>query len=342
MVKSYKSIVVNEPGAPFTFIERPIPTPGDDEVLVKVLACGICHSDHVTTDGQFPGIQYPRAPGHEVVGDIVSVGSGVSKWTVGDRVGAGWVAYYCGECYQCKAGEFPLCVNGKVTGVHNDGGYGEYTIVHKTALVSISKELDPVLTAPLLCAGLTVFNGLQQVHNLQKGDLVAVQGIGGLGSLAIGFAKQLGYRVAALSSGEAKRDLAHKLGADYYLTPKDGKQSEQLIKLGGPKVIVSTSAASEPVSDQFESLTGGGTFLLIAPLESFQINSVPVLTKKLRVQGVNTGSPEEAEKTIKFAGDHNIQPMVEAYNAYDLDQVNAGFQAMDNGTARFRGVLKFY
>src|SRR5271154_5641750 len=230
---------VTRPGGPFEIVEREIPQPGAGQVRIKVQACGICHSDSLTKEGHYPGIQYPRVPGHEVAGVIDGVGAGVAGWKVGQRVGVGWNGGYCGHCEHCRRGDFFACVTGQVTGITFDGGYGEYMVAPASAVALMPDELPAVAAAPLLCAGLTTFNALRN-SGARPGDVVAVLGLGGLGHLGVQYAAKMGFRTVGIARGSDKQPLAHKLGATVYIDSQAQDPATELLKLGGAKIILAT------------------------------------------------------------------------------------------------------
>jgi D-arabinose 1-dehydrogenase-like Zn-dependent alcohol dehydrogenase len=273
-----KMAQVPSPGADFQIVEREIPKPGAGEVLIKVQACGVCHSDVLTKEGVWPGIQYPRVPGHEVAGIIDELGAGVSEWKKGQRAGVGWHGGQDGTCLECRRGDFRNCRNLKICGISYDGGYQQYMVAPVEALVAIPETLSDVEAAPLLCAGLTTFNSLRHSGAL-PGDLVAVQGIGGLGHLGIQYANKFGYKVAAIGRGSENAALAQKLGASVYIDSNGTNAAEELQKLGGSQVILATAPSSKAMSTLIDGLApngklivGGATFdpIEVTPIHSFQ------------------------------------------------------------------------
>src|SRR5689334_543728 len=248
-VATMKVAQVSRPGADFQIVEREIPKPDAGHVRIKVQACGVCHSDVLTKEGSWPGIEYPRVPGHEVVGTIDELGAGVSAWTKGQRVGVGWHGGYDGTCDSCRRGDFINCRNMKIAGISYDGGYQEYMLAPAEALAAVPESLNDAEAAPLLCAGITTFNALRN-SDASPGDLVAVQGIGGLGHLGIQFANKFGYRVAAIGRGPENAALAKKLGAHVYIDSKATNAAEELQKLGGASVILATAPDSKAMSER--------------------------------------------------------------------------------------------
>src|ERR671914_2031185 len=290
-VATMKTVQVPRPGADFQIIEREIPVPGPGQVRIKVQACGVCHSDAFTKDGSWPGIQYPRAPGHEVVGIIDEVGAGVSVWAKGQRVGVGWHGGYDGTCIACRRGDFINCRNMKIPGISYDGGYQQYMLAPSEALAAIPESLSNTEAAPLLCAGLTTFNALRH-SNASPGDLVAVQGVGGLGHLGIQFANKFGYRVAAVGRGPENAALAKKLGAAVYIDSKATNAAEELQKLGGAQVILATAPSSKAMSELFDGLGPNGKLMVIgADFDPIEVTPVQLISGSRTIQGWASGTP---------------------------------------------------
>jgi len=300
--------------------------------LVKVLACGICHSDHLAQIGVGG---FPRIPGHEIIGDVVAVPPSEKKWKIGDRVGGGWHGGHDGVCASCRSGRFVTCANQKINGINIDGGYAEFILLHTEAVISIPKDLDPAEAAPLVCAGVTTFNSIRNM-DLHPGDLVAIQGIGGLGHLGIQFARKMGFRTVALSSSASKKALAEDLGAHIYLDGSKINQSEELAKMGGAKVIVCTAPNADIVSALVHGLAPGGTLLLLAVAEGIKIDSAPLITKALTIRGWPSGTAKDSEETVAFSRLADVKCHVERY---PLKEVNAAYERMMSGKANFRCVL---
>ena len=327
---------IGAPGADFEVIERPLPEPGLGQVRIKVHACGICHSDALTKEGHWPGIRYPRVPGHEVVGTIDEVGQGVRAWKTGQRVGIGWHGGHDGTCPSCRRGDFRNCANLQVPGISYDGGYGEYMVAPAEALVSLPESLEAAEAAPLLCAGLTTFNSLRHSGAL-PGDLVAVQGIGGLGHLGIQFAKAFGYHVAAIGRGPQTGALATQLGASIYIDSSATNAAEELQKLGGARVIVATAPSAKAMSSLVEGLGPNGKLVVLGvAFEPMTIAPAQLITRNRSVQGWSTGTPRDSEDTLHFSELSGVRPLIETY---PLDQASAGYARMISGDARFRVVL---
>lgn len=328
---------VPEAGADFKPVEIDIPTPSKNEVLIKVEACGICHSDAFVKEGSMPGIEYPRVPGHEVVGTIESAGSNVSKWKKGQRVGVGWHGGHCFDCEACRKGDFINCENAKVTGISFDGGYAEYMTAPESAVASIPESLGSAEAAPLLCAGITTFNALRN-SNLQPGDLVAVQGIGGLGHLGLQYAHHFGCEVAALSRGTDKKELAEQLGADHYIDTGAKDAAEELQKLGGAKVILATAPNSKAISSVVDGLGIDGTLMVVgAVAEPMEISPFQLIMGRKSVKGWPSGTAKDSEDTLDFSALTDITPKIETY---PLAKANEAYARMINNEARFRVVLE--
>src|ERR1700685_4373616 len=331
-----KAAQIPKAGADFEIVEREIPKPGAAEVLIKVQACGVCHSDVLTKEGGLPGIQYPRVPGHEVVGIIDDLGAGVSEWKKGQRVGVGWHGGQDNTCRECRRGDFRNCQNLKITGISYDGGYQEYMVAPVEALVSIPESLSDVDAAPLLCAGITTYNALRHSGAL-PGDLVAVQGIGGLGHLGIQFANKFGYQVAAIGRGPENGVLAKKLGASVYIDSAAAKPAEELQKLGGARVIVATAPNSKAMSELIDGLGPNGKLMVIgATFDSIEVSPVQVINGSRAIQGWASGTPADSEDTLNFAELSGVRPMVETYS---LDKAAEAYARMLSGKAQFRVVL---
>jgi len=327
---------ISAPGADFQIVEREIPDPGLGQVLIKVQACGICHSDALTKEGQWPGIQYPRVPGHEVAGVIDELGDGVSAWKKGQRVGVGWHGGQDGTCRECRRGDFKNCRNVKIPGISYDGGYQQYMVAPVEALVAIPESLSDVEAAPLLCAGITTFNALRHSGAL-PGDLVAVQGIGGLGHLGVQFANKFGYRVAAIGRGSENAALAKKLGASIYIDSKSTNAAEELQKLGGAQVILATAPSSKAMSELIDGLGPNGKLMVIgADFDPIQVTPVQLISGSRTIQGWASGTPADSEDTLSFAELTGVRAMIETY---PLEKAGEAYERMMSGDAQFRVVL---
>jgi len=331
-----KAVQISKPGGNFEVVERPIPEPGRDQVRIKVEACGICHSDALVKEGQWPGIQYPRVPGHQVSGRIDAIGADVTLWKPGQRVGVGWHGGHCFECEPCRRGDFVLCQNEKITAIHFDGGYAEYMVVAAEAVAAMPDGLHADEAAPLLCAGITVFNALRN-SGARGGDLVAVQGIGGLGHLGIQYARQLGFRTVAIGRGSDKQPLAKKLGAHEYVDTNMGAPAEALQKLGGARVILATAPDSKSMSALVDGLGGNGTLMIVgAGFESLTVTPLQLIGGKKSIKGWASGTARDSEDTLQFSSLTGVRPMIERY---PLEKAADAYQQMISGKARFRVVL---
>ncbi len=327
---------ISKPGADFQIVEREIPTPNAGEVRIKVQACGVCHSDMLTKEGLWPGIQYPRIPGHEVVGIIDEVGTGVSEWTIGQRAGVGWHGGHDGTCTSCRRGDFGNCRNMKIAGISYDGGYQQYMVAPVEALAAIPESLNDAEAAPLLCAGVTTFNALRRSGALPS-DLVAVQGIGGLGHLGIQFASKFGYKVAAIGRGSENAALAKKLGASVYIDSKTTNAAEELQKLGGARVILATAPSSKAMSELIDGLGPNGKLLVIgADFDPIEVTPIQLISGSRTIQGWASGTPTDSEDTLRFAELTGVRPMIETY---PLEKAAEAYARMLSGDAQFRVVL---
>jgi D-arabinose 1-dehydrogenase-like Zn-dependent alcohol dehydrogenase len=335
-VAPMKVAQISAPGADFQIVEREIPTPDAGHVRIKVQACGVCHSDVLTKEGAWPGIEYPRVPGHEVVGIIDEVGAGVSEWTKGQRVGVGWHGGHDGTCLSCRRGDFINCRNMKIAGISYDGGYQEYMVAPVEALAAVPESLNDAEAAPLLCAGITTFNALRH-SNASPGDLVAVQGVGGLGHLGIQFANKFGYRVAAVGRGAENAALAKKLGAHVYIDSKATKAAEELQKLGGAQVILATAPSAKAISSLIDGLGPNGTLMIIgADVEPIEVTPLQLISGSRTIQGWASGTATDSEDTLRFAELTGVRPMIETY---PLEKAAEAYARMLSGDAQFRVVL---
>ena len=335
-VTTMKVAQIPKGGAGFQIVEREIPAPGAGQVRIKVLACGVCHSDALTVEGSWPGIQYPRVPGHEVAGIIDEVGARVSEWTKGQRVGVGWHGGQDGTCLQCRRGDFRNCRNLKIPGISYDGGYQQYMVAPVEALVAIPESLNDADAAPLLCAGITTFNALRHSGALPA-DLIAVQGIGGLGHLGIQFASRFGYKVAAIGHGPEDATLAKKLGANVYIDSKSTNAAEALQKLGGAQVILATAPSSKAMSELIDGLGPNGKLIVVGvTFGSHRGHTDTAHHRKRTIQGWAAGTPTDSEDTLRFAELSGVRPMIETY---PLEKAAEAYARMMSGKAQFRVVL---
>jgi D-arabinose 1-dehydrogenase-like Zn-dependent alcohol dehydrogenase len=336
-VAPMKVAQVSKPGGDFEIVERGVPEPGPRQIRIKVEACGVCHSDVLTKEGLWPGIQYPRVPGHEVAGIVDELGAGVSEWKKGQRVGVGWHGGHDGTCRECRRGDFGNCRNMTVCGIHYDGGYEQYMVAPAEAVAAIPDTLSDVDAAPLLCAGITTYNALRHSGAL-PGDLVAVQGIGGLGHLGVQFAHQFGYRVAAIGRGSENAALAKKLGASLYIDSQSTNAVEALQKLGGAQVILATAPSSKAMSELFDGLgPNGKLFVIGASFDPLQVTPLQLINGSRAIQGWASGTPADSEDTLRFAELTGVRPMIETY---PLEKAGEAFARMMSGKAQFRVVLK--
>jgi D-arabinose 1-dehydrogenase-like Zn-dependent alcohol dehydrogenase len=335
-ITKMKAAQVSRPGADFEVVEREIPEPEAGQVRIKVQACGVCHSDVLTKDGLWPGIQYPRVPGHEVAGVIDEVGDGVSEWKKGQRVGVGWHGGQDNTCRECRRGDFRNCRNLKVCGISYDGGYQQYMVAPAEALVSIPETLSDVDAAPLLCAGITTYNALRHSGAL-PGDLVAVQGIGGLGHLGIQFANKFGYKVVAIGRGPENAPLAKKLGASVYVDSKSTNVAEELQKLGGARVILATAPNSKAMSELIDGLGPNGELMVVgASSDPIEVTPLQLINGSKTIQGWASGTPADSEDTLHFAEISGVRAMIETY---PLERAAEAYARMLSGKAEFRVVL---
>jgi len=331
-----KAVQVPKAGGDFEIVEREIPQPGAGQVRIRVQACGICHSDVITKEGLLPGITYPRVPGHEVAGVIDELGAGVKEWRKGQRVGVGWHGGQDGTCLACRRGDFVNCANAQVCGISYDGGYQEYMVAPVEALALMPESLDAAEAAPLMCAGVTTFNSLRHSGALPS-DLVAIQGIGGLGHLGIQFAKKFGYRVAAVGRGSANAPLAKQLGADIYIDSAATEPASELQKLGGARVILATAPSGKAMSALVGGLGVNGTMMVVgASTDPIEVAPLQLLFGKKAIQGWAGGIPTDSQDTLRFAEMTGVRPMIEKYA---LAKAAEGYARMMSGKAEFRVVL---
>jgi D-arabinose 1-dehydrogenase-like Zn-dependent alcohol dehydrogenase len=331
-----KAAQIPKAGADFEIVEREIPKPGAAQVRIKVQACGVCHSDLFTKEGYWPGIQYPRVPGHEVVGIIDELGDGVSAWKRGQRIGVGWHGGHDNTCLSCRRGDFRNCRNLKIPGISYDGGYEQYMVAPMEALTTMPEGLSDVEAAPLLCAGITTYNALRHSGAL-PGDLVAVLGIGGLGHLGIQFAAKFGYKVAAVGRGSDSAALAKKLGASVYIDNKATNPAEELQKMGGAQVILGTAPSSKSMTDVIDGLAPNGKLMVVGvESEPIQVTPVQLVNGSRNIQGWASGTPADAEDTLRFAELTGVRPMIETY---PLEKAAEAYARMMSGKAQFRVVL---
>jgi len=332
-----RAVQISSPNGPFEIVERDIPEPVSGSVRIKVQACGICHSDSVVKTGHWPGLQYPRIPGHEVVGIIDAVGPDVIAWKTGQRVGVGWHGGYCGYCDHCRRGNFFSCLTiTDITGVTRDGGYAEYMIADASALAIVPEELSAEEAAPLMCAGVTTFNCLRN-SGAQPGEIVAVLGLGGLGHLGVQYAARSGYKTISIARGKDKEALAKKLGASIYIDSQTQDPSAELQKLGGAKVILATVTASDAMKAVLGGLSINGTFFTIGAVPTLEIDPIQLLITRQAVKGWYSGTSIDSQDTLAFSVLSGVRSMNESF---PLDRVTEAYDRMESGKARFRVVLK--
>jgi D-arabinose 1-dehydrogenase-like Zn-dependent alcohol dehydrogenase len=335
-IGTMKVAQVSNPGGDFQIVEREIPEPGAGHVRIKVQACGVCRSDVLTKEGAWPGIEYPRVPGHEVAGVIDEVGDGVSDWKKGQRVGVGWHGGHDGTCLSCRRGDFRNCLNLKIPGISYDGGYQQYMVAPVEALAPIPESLSDVEAAPLLCAGITTYNALRH-SGAMPGDLVAVQGIGGLGHLGIQFASKFGYKVAAIGRGSENAALAKKLGANVYIDSKATNAAEALQKMGGAQVILATAPSSKAMSDLVDGLGPNGKLIVVgATFDPIEVTPIQLISGSRTIQGWAAGTAADSEDTLRFAELTGVRSMIETY---PLEKAAEAYARMLSGNAQFRVVL---
>lgn len=331
-----RAVQVAGPKKPLEMVERDIPEPKNGMVRVKIQACGICHSDSFTVEGVFPGIQYPRVPGHEIAGVIDAVGSNVTSWKVGQRVGIGWHGGHCNQCTACRRGDFSICQNLQTPGVTYDGGYAEYMVAPVDALALIPEELSPADAAPLMCAGVTTYNSLRNSGAI-AGDTVAILGVGGLGHLAVQFAVKMGYRTVAIARGKDKEPLAQKLGAHHYIDSSTQNIAEELKKLGGAKVILSTVTHSPTMSKAMDGLGDNGKMVLLGiDSESIQVTPLSLIARRHSILGWPSGSSMDSQDTLFFSELTGVRSMNQVF---PLEKAQEAYNLMMSGKAKFRVVL---
>jgi len=331
-----RAVQVARPKGPFEIVEREIPEPGPGSVRLKVQACGVCHSDSITKEGTFPWVQYPRVPGHEVVGVVDAVGAGVAQWTPGQRAGVGWHGGNCGYCNSCRRGNFFACETlTAITGITYDGGYADYMIARSEALALVPPELSAAEAAPLMCAGVTTFNCLRNA-GAQPGELVAVLGLGGLGHLGVQFAVKAGYRTVAIARGQDKEPLARQLGAWHYIDSQSQDPAAELKKLGGAKVILATVTNGDAMAAVIGGLGIDGKLMIIGAAAPFSISPIQLLTSRQGLRGWYSGTSIDSQDTLAFSVLTGVRSMNEMF---PLERVNDAYERMTSGKARFRAVL---
>jgi NADPH2:quinone reductase len=337
MTDTMRAVQVPEAGAEFELVERAVPDPGPGEVRVAVDACGICHSDDYVKEGTYPGISYPRIPGHEIAGRVDAVGERVTAWSEGDRVGAGWHGGHCFTCEPCRRGDFQGCEDGEITGITLDGGYAEYAVLPAEALAAVPTDLDAVAAAPLLCAGITTFNALRHT-GAGPGDLVAVQGIGGLGHLGVQYAHRMGFETVAVSRSPDKRDLALDLGADHFVDASETDPAARLQDLGGARVVLATAPAAPAIEAVVGGLGRNGELVAVGgPGEDVRLDVSSLIGKRASVGAWSSGHARDSQDTMEFSALRDVTPEIERFDLAEADEAYARMQANE---ARFRVVLE--
>jgi propanol-preferring alcohol dehydrogenase len=335
MATTYKAVEVSAPGI-LRVVERTIPEPGPGQVRIRVEACGVCHTDAATVTGIYPGLSLPRVPGHEVIGRIEALGSGVSRWKIGQRVGVGLIAGEDGVCEPCRRGDTVNCQNPVVSGVSVDGGYAEVMIAEARGISLVPDELTSAEAAPLLCAGITTYNALRNA-GLRGGDLVAVQGIGGLGHLGVQFARHLGFRTVAIGRGREKEKLAKDLGAHLYVDAAAEDVAAVLQRMGGARAVLATGTSGSAMGSLVSGLAARGKLIVVGvPQDQIQLNAFPLVFGGRSIYGSLTGTPIDGEDTLAFSVLENIRPIIETV---PLQQAADAYARMIQGKARFRMVL---
>jgi len=332
-----RTVQISRPGGPFEIIDREVPQPGPRQVRVRVQACGLCHSDWLTKEGHWPGITYPRVPGHEIAGVIDAVGSDVPpRWKAGQRVGVGWLGSYCGHCDSCRRGIFVTCANQLITGITMDGGYQDFMVVPFEGLALIPDEIGAVDAGPLMCAGITTFNALRN-SSARGGDTVAVLGIGGLGHLAVQFASKMGFHTIAIARGPEKEPLAKQLGARQYIDSTAVDPAAALQQLGGARIIVATATSAQAMAATIGGLSLDGRLIVLgADFTPMPLNTAGLIGKRSGIYGWPSGSSIDSEDTMKFSATTGVRPMTETF---PLEKAQEAYDRMMSNQARFRVVI---
>ncbi|RAR66075.1 alcohol dehydrogenase [Paraburkholderia unamae] len=336
-MRKMQAVQVAKPGGPLELVEREIPEPPEGHVLVKVQACGICHSDSLTKEGQWPGLQFPRVPGHEIAGVIDKLGARVEGWEVGQRIGVGWHGGHCGHCEHCGHGDFVLCQKGQIPGISYDGGYADYMLAPQEALARMPADLSDVDAAPLLCAGITTFNALRN-SGARAGDVVAILGIGGLGHLGVQYARKMGFVTVAIARGQDKAPLAQQLGAHHYIDSASQNVAQALLALGGARVILATATSGKAMSAALGGLGLNGKMIMVGVSEEpVEVPITQFIMGRHSVQGWPSGTAADSQETLAFSALSGVKPMIEEY---PLSRAAEAYERMMSGKARFRVVLK--
>lgn len=331
-----RSVQVSKPKGALEVIERNIPEPGLAQVRIKVQACGICHSDSFTKDGLFPGIQYPRVPGHEIAGVIDALGEGVNEWKPGQRVAVGWHGGHCGRCESCRRGDFITCRYLQVPGISYDGGYADYMVAPTEAVAVIPNELSATEAAPLMCAGITTYNALRN-SGARVGEVIAILGIGGLGHLGVQFASKMGFNTIAIGRGKDEEELVKRLGARQYIDSRSQNAVEELTKLGGAKVILGTVPSGKAMSSILGGLAVNGKLIMIGVSEEpVEVPPALYVIGRRSLVGWPAGTSIHSQDTLSFSVMSGVRPMTEVY---PLERAGEAYEQMMSGRARFRAVL---
>jgi D-arabinose 1-dehydrogenase-like Zn-dependent alcohol dehydrogenase len=331
-----RSVQVSRPKGPFELVERDIPDPRAGAVRIKVLACGICHSDSLTKEGTWPGLQYPRVPGHEIAGILDAVGTGVLGWTVGQQVGVGWHGGHCGYCESCRRGDFLTCrIAAQVPGITYDGGYADYMIAPAEALALVPNELSAVEAGPLMCAGITTFNSLRH-SGATAGDLVAILGIGGLGHLGVQFAVKMGFKTVAIARGKDKEPLARELGAWHYIDSQAQNPADELLKLGGARIILATATSGQAMAAVLGGLGIDGKMIILGAADPMEVSPLQLLGGRRSIAGWPSGRSIDSQDTLQFSALTGVRSMNEIF---PLERAAEAYERMMSGNARFRVVL---
>jgi D-arabinose 1-dehydrogenase-like Zn-dependent alcohol dehydrogenase len=335
--KKMRAVQVTKAKGPFEMVERDVPNPGPGDVRIKVQACGVCHSDVLTKEGLWPGIEYPRVPGHEVAGAIDALGEGVKGWKVGDRVGVGWFGGSCGYCDSCRRGDFIVCLNTReITGVTRDGGYADYMIAHAGSLALIPDDVSAVDAGPLMCAGVTTFNALRH-SGAGAGQVVAILGVGGLGHLGVQFAAKMGFKTVAIARGADKEAFVKKLGAHVYIDTEKQDVAKELQKLGGARVIVATVTSGKAMADALGGLGVDGELMILGAADApIPLNPISAIMNRTATKGWSSGSSIDSQDTVAFSSLTGVRPMTEVF---PLEKYQEAYDRMLSAKARFRAVL---
>lgn len=335
-MKTYKAIEIISPGK-LNLVERPLREPGPGQVRLKVEACGICHTDALAIEGKWPGIRFPRVPGHEIAGRIEALGQGVDNWKIGQRVGMGWFGGECGQCEPCRRGDKVNCTHLIVPGITTDGGYAESFIAEARALAAIPENLPAEEAAPLLCAGVTTFNAIRNAK-LRPGDTVAIQGIGGLGHLGVQYANHMGFYTVAIARGQEKSDFAAKLGAHKYIDSNAEDPAAALQKIGGADAIIATSSSGKSMGPLLGGLKNRGKLVVVGVSdEPFEVVGLQLIGGSKSIKGSPSGTAIDSEDTLRFSSLQKVRPMIEVV---PLEKAPEAYAKMMSNKARFRMVLK--